>query len=94
MLNKATKKDIVTEIATQTGSSRAEAERTYETVITAIQECMSTHDGVSCVGLGTFKRVDRAGRWHRNPQTNSRVFKDAHQAIKFKPSPAFASIVE
>ena len=77
------RKELVNALATSTGSSKADADRSIAALIDIITANLKKGDNVALVGFGTFEVRKRAARNGRNPATG--------EAIKIKASkrPAF-----
>lgn len=77
------RKQLIDALATSTGSSKADADRSIAALIDIITANLKKDDNVALVGFGTFEVRKRAARNGRNPATG--------EAIKIKASkqPAF-----
>ena len=77
------RKELIDALATKTGSSKADADRSIAALIDVITANLKKGDNVALVGFGTFEVRKRAARAGRNPATG--------EAIKIKASkqPAF-----
>ncbi len=77
------RKELIDALATKTGSSKADADRSIAALIDIITANLKKGDNVALVGFGTFEVRKRAARNGRNPATG--------EAIKIKASkqPAF-----
>lgn len=77
------RKELIDALATSTGSSKADADRSISALIDIITTNLKKGDNVALVGFGTFEVRKRAARNGRNPATG--------EAIKIKASkqPAF-----
>ena len=77
------RKELIDALAAQTGSSKADADRSIAALIDIITANLKKGDNVALVGFGTFEVRKRAARNGRNPATG--------EAIKIKASkqPAF-----
>ncbi len=77
------RKELIDALATKTGSSKADADRSIAALIDIITTTLKKGDNVALVGFGTFEVRKRAARAGRNPATG--------EAIKIKASkqPAF-----
>ena len=77
------RKELIDALATKTGSSKADADRSIAALIDIITATLKKGDNVALVGFGTFEVRKRAARAGRNPATG--------EAIKIKASkqPAF-----
>jgi len=79
------KKLLVDEIEGQF-ASRAEAERSVDAVVGALQSVIQRGDVVSLKGFGSFTKKRVAERIGRNPRTGEAVKIAARDKIAFKPS--------
>lgn len=77
------RKELIDALAAQTGSSKADADRSIAALIDIITANLKKGGNVALVGFGTFEVRKRAARNGRNPATG--------EAIKIKASkqPAF-----
>lgn len=82
-MNKA---DLVDAVARQLSSSKAEAERALEAVLTAITSGLRADDRVTLHRFGTFKKKHRAARKGINPATGQPIPIRASNTCGFKPS--------
>lgn len=78
---------LIDRVVSDTGCSKAEAERQIENTISAIQG-LTEKDGQSVVlrGFGTFVRKFRAGREGKNPRTGETIQISAKSVLAFKAS--------
>ncbi len=74
------RKELIDAMATKTGSSKADADRSIAALIDIITANLKKGDNVALVGFGTFEVRKRAARNGRNPATG--------EAIKIKASKA------
>jgi len=72
-------------------ATAAEAKRAVENTIGAIKALTSTKgaEGLTIVGFGSFKRVQRAARKGVNPATGESIKIKASKTLTFKVSKAF-----
>ncbi len=80
-----TKKDIIENVATASGISKAAAERAVNAMMETIKESLASGDNVQLVGFGRFSVRERAPRKCRNPRTGDVVEIPARKVVKFKP---------
>lgn len=83
------KKVIVDKIADKLGLTQKAAAETLDAVAEAIKETVESSATGSLIRippLGNFKKVHRAERAARNPQTGEAITIAAHDAIVFKQS--------
>ncbi len=67
------KSELVNEVSSKSGLTRADANRAIDATVDAITEALAKGDQVSVVGFGTFKTSERAARAGRNPQTGAAI---------------------
>ncbi|MFT5823411.1 MAG: DNA-binding protein HU-beta [Crocinitomix sp.] len=78
------KSDLVAAMASNSGLSKADAERALGASLDAISGALSKGDKVSLIGFGTFSVSNRAARDGRNPQTGATIKIAAKNVAKFK----------
>ncbi len=83
-MNKA---ELIAAVAKDTKESKAQAERTVNSVLNTIKK--STKKGVQLIGFGSFTVTKRKARKGRNPQTGEVIKIKASKTVKFKPGAAF-----
>lgn len=88
-----TKSDLVAVVATQAGTSAADAEKVLNGFRDVIQAKLKSGDEVSYPGLGKFSRVDRKARTGRNPQTGEAIKVKASKAPKFTAAAGLKQVV-
>lgn len=79
-MNKA---ELVSAIATETGLSKRDTEKTVNSFVNVVSEELAKKGKVQLIGFGTFETRDRAARTGRNPQTGAEL------KIKASTVPAF-----
>ena len=77
------RKELVDELATKTGCSKADAERGLSAMLDIISDTLKTGESLSLVGFGTFEVRSRAARTGRNPQTGETIQIDARRVPTF-----------
>lgn len=78
------RKELVDELATKTGCSKADAERGLSAMLEIISDTLKTGDSISLVGFGTFEVRSRAARTGRNPKTGEELKIEASKVPAFK----------
>jgi len=78
------RKELVEALATKTGSSKADAERSIAALIDVVTATLKKGDNVALVGFGTFEVRKRAARNGRNPATGAELKIKASKAPAFK----------
>ena len=87
------KGDLVTQIATDAGLSKAQAGAALNSVLDAITGSLKKGDKVTLVGFGTFSVSERAARTGRNPRTGKEIKISAKKVVRFKPGKELAGNV-
>ncbi|MGL5022355.1 MAG: HU family DNA-binding protein [Cetobacterium sp.] len=65
-------------------SSKAEAERKFDTVLETVEETLKAGEEINFIGWGKFEVVERPARTGRNPKTGEEIKIEAKKTIKFK----------
>jgi DNA-binding protein HU-beta len=89
-MNKA---DIIDKVHGVLGSTKADAERAVETMISSIVSGLKDGDEVSVAGLGIFATKARPARQGRNPRTGQTIHIAASRTAKFRPAKALKDAV-
>ena len=71
------KKQLVVKLSGALNLSKADAERTFDTITNTILDALKADDSVKIAGFGTYKVAKRKARVGRNPRTVNR-FKSLH----------------
>ncbi len=90
-MNKA---DIINKIADEIGTTKADAERAVEVIITTIEKSLKSGEEVSIAGLGIFSAKVRNARTARNPRTGEAIEVPAMRVPKFRPAKALKDAVK
>lgn len=90
-MNKA---QLIDTVATNTKLTKADVNRTIDSVLETITKALKRGDNVNLVGFGNFKIVKRAGRTGRNPKTGEQVKIAPKKVAKFKPGQDLAAAVK
>ncbi len=81
-----TKADLVEQIYQRAElPSKAKAEAVLEVMISSLSEAISSGDGITFSGFGSFKLSERAARKGRNPRTGKEIDIPACKVVKFTP---------
>ena len=83
------KKQLVAKISATLGQSKADAERTFDSILNLILDCLKNDEQVKIAGFGTYKVAKRKARIGRNPRNSELVQIPEKKAIKWKISKAF-----
>lgn len=87
------KGDLVSQIATDAGLSKAQAGAALNSVLDSIAATLKKGDKVTLVGFGTFAVSERAARTGRNPRTGKEIKIKAKKVVRFKPGKELAGNV-
>ena len=82
------KKQLMGKIATTLNQSKADAERTFDGILTLILDCLKNDEQVKIAGFGTYKVAKRKARIGRNPRTGEQIQIASSQKVKFLPAKA------
>ena len=85
------KKQLVAKISSTLGQSKADAERTFDSITTIILDALKNDDTVKIAGFGTYKVAKRKARVGRNPRTGESIQIAASQKVKFLPCLLYTS---
>ena len=88
------KQDVAEKVHGVLGTTKADAERAVEAMISAIVESLKSGEDVSIAGLGIFKTKMRAARTARNPRTGASVQVPATRVAKFQVAKALKDAVK
>lgn len=83
-----TKKEQIEALATATGMTKADAQRSFSAMFEIIADAISEEKygrKISIAGFGTFKTAKREARIARNPKTGAEIEVSARWAVSFKP---------
>lgn len=89
-MNKA---ELIEKVATETKTTKAQAERLLDATLDIIKKSVKKGDEVKLVGFGTFAKAKRKARKGRNPQTGKEIKIPATWYPKFRPGSEFKDIV-
>ena len=82
------KKQLMNKIATTLSLSKADAERTFDSILNLILDSLKNDEQVKIAGFGTYKVAKRKARIGRNPRTGEQIQIAASQKVKFLPAKA------
>ncbi len=88
------KSQLVEQMATGAGISKAAAERALNAFMDAVMDAVSSGDKVTLVGFGTFYVTKRKARTGRNPQTGKKMKIPAKKVVKFRPGSRLSEAVK
>ena len=86
------KKQLITQLSGSLNLSKADAERTFDTITNTILDALKGDDTVKIAGFGTYKVAKRKARVGRNPRTGEQIQIGASQKVKFLPAKALKEI--
>ena len=89
-----TQADMIEDVATKTGLSKAAAKEAIKAVVSSITEGVTKNGRVSVPDLGTFTISHRAERAGRNVKTGEPLTIAAKNTPKFKAAPALKKAAE
>ena len=78
----------MSKIATTLNQSKADAERTFDSILNLILDSLKNDEQVKIAGFGTYKVAKRKARIGRNPRTGEQIQIAASQKVKFLPAKA------
>lgn len=87
------KSELIAEIATQAGITKAEAGKVIDATTSAITAALKKGDAVTLIGFGTFKVSKRAARTGRNPRTGAELKVAARNVPAFTAGKALKDAV-
>ncbi|MCH9705415.1 MAG: HU family DNA-binding protein [Proteobacteria bacterium] len=87
------KSELIEKIATQTDTSKAQANAMLDAFIDAVTSSLKKKNAVTLVGFGTFDIQKRKARSGRNPATGEAIKIKAQTVAKFRPGKALKDAV-
>ena len=81
-MNKA---DLIERIAAAAGTTKTQAARAIESMVSGITGALKKGERVALVGFGTFSAVQRRARNGRDPQTGAVIKIPARRVARFLP---------
>ena len=88
------KQDLAAKVASSTGATQAEAQRTLDATLDAIVSEVAGGGEVNLAGFGKFTVAHRKAREGRNPATGATIQIAASKAPKFSALGAFKKAVK
>ena len=89
---KMNKKQLIAKLSGSLNLSKADAERTFDTITNTILDALKGDDSVKIAGFGTYKVAKRKARVGRNPRTGEQIQIAASQKVKFLPAKALKEV--
>lgn len=77
---------LVDQVATRTGMTKAQAKQAVSAVLEVVGERLAAGDRVQMSGFGTFEVRERAAREGVNPRTREKTQIAASRSVGFKAS--------
>ncbi len=88
------KSELVENMASAAGISKAAAEKSLTAMLESVTNALADGDKVTLVGFGTFSTSNRAARQGRNPQTGATIQIAARTVARFKPGSKLVDAVK
>jgi len=79
------KTELITEIAEQSGLTKADAKKALDGFLTAVSSELKKGGKITLVGHGTYQVVEKSARTGVNPQTKQPIQIPAKKVVKFRP---------
>jgi len=80
-----TKADLVAKIAEKASLSKADAERSLNAFLEAVENTLVGEGKLTLTGFGTFVVEERKERTGRNPRTGEEIKIPSTKVVKFRP---------
>ena len=87
------KTELIAAIAADTGLSKADATRAFDSALDNLSRALAAGDTVQIIGFGTFAVASRPERMGRNPSTGEAITIKASKAPKFTAGKALKDAV-
>lgn len=88
------KTELIDAMATDTGLSKADAQRALDAFIGNVSKALKKGGTVSLIGFGTFSVKKRAARTGRNPATGETIKIKASKTPSFKAGKGFKDAIK
>ena len=88
------KRDLIVEIARETGVTQEVAKATIESLFRRISHNLSKNRHIELRNWGIFKVKRRKGHLARNPKTGEKFPVPSHRVIVFKPGKKMKEMIE
>ena len=79
---------LVEEVATRAGITKADAKKAVQAVVETLSERLGSGDRIQISGLGSFEVRERVARQATNPRTKEKVQVPASKAVGFRAASA------
>lgn len=87
------KSQIIENLSKKTGSTKADAKRNLEALISIFSESLKKGENVALIGFGTFSVEQTKARTGRNPQTGQPIMIKPKKRVRFKAGAELSSVV-
>ena len=87
------KKELIEAVSVESGSTKAVAKKSLESVILVISEALKVGDNICLSGFGTFSVAHRKARTGRNPLTGAGIDIKASKQPKFKAGKTLKDLI-
>lgn len=85
--------DLIDSVAGITGTTKADAKKAVDAVISALTTSLAAGNEVKLNGFGSFAVAERAEREGRNPATGATITIAASKSVKFKAAKALKDVL-
>jgi len=89
-----TKAELIEIVAADTGLTKADTQRVYDSIFEAITKSLKKEGRYAVSGFGTFEVRKRSARKGRNPQTGETIKIKASKSVAFKQATALKSTIK
>ena len=87
------KTELVAALAEKASLTKADADKSINAIVSAIEETLAKGEKIQLIGFGTFEVKERAARTGRNPQTGKEIKIAASKVPAFKAGKVLKDIV-
>jgi len=88
------KRDLIVEIARETGVTQEVAKATVESLFRRISQNLSKNRHIELRNWGIFRTKKRKGHLARNPKTGEKFPVPSHRVVVFKPGKKMKEMIE
>jgi DNA-binding protein HU-beta len=86
MLTRVTKQQLIDQVATTTGQTKADVEMVFEAIVDQVRGALANGEKADLRGLGIFAVKETKARTGRNPGTGESIEIAAGRKATFRPS--------
>lgn len=79
------KTELVDAVSNDSGLTKADTEKTINSLIRVLEKTLSNGEDITLVGFGSFSVKDTAGRSGRNFKTGAAIEIPPRKSVRFKP---------